>query len=1145
MAASHSAIAARHIFGAGFRPSFRTGRGKARKSGGEVWRATDSLHIRNVCRGSPSSGLLENDVGWVVWLLSQYILKGEQNDLLKWQKTQLLEFVKEFPSVTYELDKKLEKEKQKEERKTLMAAPEQDPNYATDAELLACAENVLDESVVAVSTQLTTWGELKPGEDGPSTSQARPSSPTEAIDSRGVVLEGWQTYWDKPPASAQALGMAEPNIKWLKHDETYGLFEPSSTYTNAKGETVERKLLKKKMEFHPPPLPTSMKGAVPNMLSFFATRAFFWRPVGVMKAKIRCPNSNCQAPPGEYLELKGFGSYARQVCGMRNYYTLLTEKLKCPYCEKMRQQDGERAQQYLWMAYSPKVLMKLAPAIRCMFPAILCGKRAIDRGVVPLLGDRINSSSMSKVQRILQQGHDEWYVEHRGLYQTLLYEAHTAEATPAQRGILPYVKAAGSYTPPLPKTPLPAPRVLRRAHLISEMERIPVYRASILSVTGEILCIDGTKKILKKIYGDGQGTLQYVTSVLNEWGQFLTTVVVASESEDCYRRLAKGLVARFLRAKAPPPKVIYADNNCCREKGPSMYETLFHDWVEEGTVVRLDIRHWLHRWDKAIIKQTHAKYPAFMSALAGAVLAYNRQDMMLLVQAVRNGNPDLYTDHSDEEMVPLLKPHQIKAYVRRVTRGVEETASVVEAIIAEFGGPAGLDIDGIHLYKTADAVQECWATASKHLSCMQDPPGIQLYVAVKDVVLNGVRLSKYKCRRGSNSLEGLHSHLYNAVPSKRCGIMPFQWNSRMDALRVAGGQGRQTTRTDAREVQLLNQQAEVLFGKEHLLEPNFVAPLPYPDKYNSPDEEELLGIEYAMCQSTDFTPVEYYAEKVEEEQSREGEESGEGGDVESEDESEDEGVDVSEEDHMDTVSKQHASLTRVEQVEEEESPALQDVMMARSHLHLPGLEAVQDLALLLLELADDTDHYLVSAKLRGMIVKATGALLDHDKTAAGFVKEYQSRWGYTLFGRCLGADTPENRAAQKTKFGWMRYAQAAQVTQETRLLYLVVKMLKNRPPASICQSPTKAVTSIKSQYKRIVDRVRDDPELSKLSIPLPNINAKSISNFLQKEEKRANYLATAVPRVKEQIRVMALPTACGVPALPSKYYLCHHATGSV
>lgn len=57
---------------------------------------------------------------------------------------------------------------------------------------------------------------------------------------------------------------------------------------------------------------------------------------------------------------------------------------------------------------------------------------------------------------------------------------------------------------------------------------------------------------------------------------------------------------------------------------------------------------------------------------------------------------------------------------------------------------------------------------------LQDPPGVPLYVAVRTVTLNGVKLQRYRCRRGSNSLEGLHSHLVHAIPSNRCGIMPFQ-----------------------------------------------------------------------------------------------------------------------------------------------------------------------------------------------------------------------------------------------------------------------------------------------------------------------------------------------------------------------------------
>ena len=88
-----------------------------------------------------------------------------------------------------------------------------------------------------------------------------------------------------------------------------------------------------------------------------------------------------------------------------------------------------------------------------------------------------------------------------------------------------------------------------------------------------------------------------------------------------------------------------------------------------------------------------------------------------------------------------------------------------------------------------------------------------------------------------------------------------QWNARMESLRVEGGRGRQTSCVDAARIQRMNRQAELLFGKEHVFEPNFAAPLPYPDDYNHPDEEELLGVEYAMCQSTAFTARHYYAQK--------------------------------------------------------------------------------------------------------------------------------------------------------------------------------------------------------------------------------------------------------------------------------------------
>ena len=324
--------------------------------------------------------------------------------------------------------------------------------------------------------------------------------------SDSTILEGWHKEWEVVTTHGNIL----PNLGWMKNNLEYGLFMPAKLFKNKHGETGSRKVLKDRMEFNPPPLPSTMSGSIPKMLAFFTTPVLFWRPVGVMQVKVKCPNRNCPSPES-YLFRKGYGSTARQVCGLQSYYTLLTERLCCLPCSNLRQRSSRSAandsdsdeedintagQQYTFLAYSPRILMNLSPAVRSMFPAVICGKRTIDKKVVTLLEDKINSVSMSKVQRLVQQGHDKWYMERRDWYQTLLFEAHTAKGTStSQKGILQFARPQGTYTPPIPKPSLPSARVLRRAHLLLEMEKIPDYRASILSVTGQILCIDGTKQV--------------------------------------------------------------------------------------------------------------------------------------------------------------------------------------------------------------------------------------------------------------------------------------------------------------------------------------------------------------------------------------------------------------------------------------------------------------------------------------------------------------------------------------------------------------------------------------------------------------------------------------------------------------------------
>lgn len=126
-------------------------------------------------------------------------------------------------------------------------------------------------------------------------------------------------------------------------------------------------------------------------------------------------------------------------------------------------------------------------------------------------------------------------------------------------------------------------------------------------------------------------------------------------------------------------------------------------------LVRLDIFHCIHRFDAAIRTESHAKYSAFKSAVAGAVLAYNRTDLELLIRAARAKNPLKMQSVSDEEVVRLyISREQLKHHVRRVTLGAQETFRLIHLVI-ELKGPAGLDESGVSLFKKPGAIYKMWA----------------------------------------------------------------------------------------------------------------------------------------------------------------------------------------------------------------------------------------------------------------------------------------------------------------------------------------------------------------------------------------------------------------------------------------------------
>lgn len=68
--------------------------------------------------------------------------------------------------------------------------------------------------------------------------------------------------------------------------------------------------------------------------------------------------------------------------------------------------------------------------------------------------------------------------------------------------------------------------------------------SKITSVLGRVLCMDSTKKITRKLAGEGKDTAQWCTNVGNEDGQILVSVLTEQEGSSL-NQMVDGLVDRY------------------------------------------------------------------------------------------------------------------------------------------------------------------------------------------------------------------------------------------------------------------------------------------------------------------------------------------------------------------------------------------------------------------------------------------------------------------------------------------------------------------------------------------------------------------------------------------------------------------------
>nr|XP_046166284.1 uncharacterized protein LOC124002687 isoform X4 [Oncorhynchus gorbuscha] len=550
---------------------------------------------------------------------------------------------------------------------------------------------------------------------------------------------------------------------------------------------------------------------------FFACQLFLWMPVRIWTYKLACPQSGCRGT----LCQAGLYKTIRRVLDIDRWYLMATEYLECGRCKKKV------------AGWSRDLVSQLDAQHRCQFPAILTYNLSCDLRVVRMLRSRTLGNSASQTYSKLCESHSESWMRRCIQY---LGECKQFLALGIGR----------QFTDPPEMPPVPSPVWLLTVYSHDVLSRLDEVKARVTSVFGSILKMDSTKKVTKKLAGTAADTAAWVTNVGNEHGQVLVSVLTAGEGEGLLP-MAAGLMERYRLAGVAPPKLMYVDRDCCSSLGGSKTAAMYNDW--DQLVVRLDIWHLMRRFASGVTTESHQLYGPFMRQLSTCIFEWDAGDVCRLLEAKRS---ELERKHgmvglTEAEVSKKIGRKEIALHCRRRTRGAAATEVLLLDLLETFNSEKGLDTLGIPLLDSS-RIQAIWKEQRRHLHCIQDPPGVQLYTETGKITKGGVMLPVYRCARGSTSLESFHLHLNRFIPGTRANAMHFQaflldglmrWNEDRAQAAVEGKNRKPLLSYSGHLQHILNLSSQIVLGKDQVKD------------YTKPSEYtgELLGVEYLYSQT--------------------------------------------------------------------------------------------------------------------------------------------------------------------------------------------------------------------------------------------------------------------------------------------------------
>ena len=448
------------------------------------------------------------------------------------------------------------------------------------------------------------------------------------------------------------------------------------------------------------------------------------------------------------LTSKGVYNRVRLVLDSKDYYYLAGEYMGCKTCKGT------------FISWDHRMLEQLSDGVRARFPVVLTHKYACDKAIVSLLRARTLGNSPSALRQNMKEVHSEEWLRMHLCYLSDC-EQHRKRRQELNLPIPQYEEAT-------PCPPFPSTKWFLSIHVRDVWSRLPALLAEATSIYGNILKIDSTKKICKKLQGAAANTATWTTNIGNERGEVLQSVLTSSEGIVDLQRLAEGLMDRYEKAGQDPPALLYTDRDCCSQ-GQSKLQQLFGRWSD--LQVRLDIWHFMRRLAVGCSSESHPLYGTFMAHLSSSIFEWDAGDFDLLMVAkrgemVRAGIPN----PPESAIKKAISKEELARHCRRRTRGVGKTVELIESLLLALS--SATDTLGVPLLK--EEMQTIWDEQRKHIACIQDPPNMSLYTITGHSNKGGVQLPILRCARGTTSLESFHLHLARFIPGTSASDLHFQ-----------------------------------------------------------------------------------------------------------------------------------------------------------------------------------------------------------------------------------------------------------------------------------------------------------------------------------------------------------------------------------